>query len=139
MQTAPADGQQRVALQRDGARGRARGEPMEIAQHNAGKVMVAKMSDPRVDARLAGEFRRHLLDLIESGHPLIALDLSEVDFIDSSGLGAIVSALKQLKGRGDLVIVGARPEVLNLFRLTRMDKVFRMFPRADDAVAALSN
>jgi hypothetical protein len=75
MQTAPANGQQRVALQRDGARGRARGEPMEIAQHNAGKVMVAKMSDPRVDARLAGEFRRHLLDLIESGHPLIALDL----------------------------------------------------------------
>ena len=112
---------------------------MEIAQHNAGKVMVAKMSDPRVDARQAGEFGRYLLELIESGHPLIALDLSEVDFIDSRGLGAIVSALKQLKGRGDLVIVGARPEVLNLFRLTRMDKVFRMFPRADDAVAALSN
>jgi anti-sigma B factor antagonist len=112
---------------------------MEIAQHNEGKVMVAKMSDPRVDARLAAEFKRHLLELIESGHPLIALDLSDVDFIDSSGLGAIVSALKQLKGRGDLVIVGARPAVINLFRLTRMDRVFRMFPRADEAVAALSN
>jgi anti-anti-sigma regulatory factor len=36
-------------------------------------------------------------------------------------------------------IVGARPAVINLFRLTRMDKVFRMFPRADEAVAALSN
>jgi anti-sigma B factor antagonist len=112
---------------------------MDIAQHSEGKVTVAKMSDPRVDARLANEFKRRLLDLIESGHPLIALDLSDVDFIDSSGLGAIVSALKQLKGRGDLVIVGARPAVINLFRLTRMDKVFRMFPRADEAVAALSN
>ena len=65
--------------------------------------------------------------MIESGHPLIALDLSEVDFIDSSGLGAIVSVLKQLDGRGDLVIVGAKPAVMNLFRLTRMDKVFRMY------------
>ena len=112
---------------------------MEIAQHTAGKVLVAKAFDQRVDARLAGEFKQQLFTLIASGHPLIALDLSEVDFIDSSGLGAIVSALKQLNGRGDLVIVGAKPAVLNLVRLTRMDKVFRMFPRADDAVAALSN
>lgn len=112
---------------------------MEIAQRTDGNVTVAKMSDQRVDARLAGEFKRHLQALIETGNPLIALDLSEVDFIDSSGLGVIVAALKQLKGRGDLVIVGARPAVVNLFRLTRMDKVFRMFPRADDAVAALSN
>lgn len=112
---------------------------MEIAQQTVGKVLVAKTVDQRVDARLAGEFKRQLLALIESGHPLIALDLSQVDFIDSSGLGAIVSALKQLNGRGDLVIVGAKPAVLNLFRLTRMDKVFRMYHRADDAVAALSN
>lgn len=112
---------------------------MEIAQHNAGNVTVAKMHDQRVDARLASEFKRNLQVLIESANPLIALDMSEVDFIDSSGLGVIVSVLKQMKGRGDLVIVGARPAVVNLFRLTRMDKVFRMFPRTDEAVAALSN
>ncbi len=112
---------------------------MEIAQRTLGKVVVAKTFDQRVDARLAGEFKHQLLAMIESGSALIALDLSEVDFIDSSGLGAIVSARKQLNGRGDLVIVGAKPAVVNLFRLTRMDKVFRMFPQADDAVAALSN
>lgn len=112
---------------------------MEIAQRILGKVVVAKTLDQRVDARLAGELKHQLLALIESGNALIALDLSEVDFIDSSGLGAIVSARKQLNGRGDLVIVGAKPAVVNLFRLTRMDKVFRMFPQADDAVAALSN
>jgi anti-sigma B factor antagonist len=112
---------------------------MEIAQRTAGKVLIAKTLDHRVDARMASEFKRQLLAVIEAGHPLIALDLSEVDIIDSSGLGAIVSALKQLRGRGVLVIVGAQPAVLDLFRLTRMDRVFRMFARADDAIAALSN
>ena len=112
---------------------------MEIAQRTEGRVLVAKTCEPRVDARLASEFKQRLLAMIESGHPLIALDLSDVDFLDSSGLGAIVSALKQLNGRGDLVIVGAKPAVTNLFRLTRMDKVFRMYPGTAEAVAALSN
>jgi anti-sigma B factor antagonist len=112
---------------------------MELARRTAGKVLIAKTIEHRVDARMAGEFKQELLAMVESGHPLIALDLSDVDIIDSSGLGAIVSALKQLQGRGDLVIVGARPAVVDLFQLTRMDKVFRMFPRADDAIAALSN
>ena len=112
---------------------------MEIDQRTAGKVLIAKTREHRVDARLATEFKRQLVAVVESGHPLIALDLSEVDIIDSSGLGAIVYALKQLQGRGDLVIVGARPAVVTLFRLTRMDKVFRMFARTDEAVAALSN
>jgi anti-sigma B factor antagonist len=112
---------------------------MELAERTEGKVLIAKTLDPRVDARMACEFKHRLIAMIDAGHPLIALDLSDVDFIDSSGLGAIVSALRQLNGRGDLVIVGARPAVANLFRLTRMDKVFRMFRGTSEAVAALSN
>lgn len=112
---------------------------MEISQHCEGNVMVAKTLDHRVDARLAPELKEHLLALIAAGHPIIALDISEVDFIDSSGLGAIVAARKQINGQGDLVIVGAKPTVMHLFRLTRMDKVFRMFNATDEAVAALSN
>lgn len=112
---------------------------MELSEHREGNVLVARALDQRVDARLAPELKQRLLGLVAAGHPLIALDLSEVDFIDSSGLGAIVAALKQINGQGDLVIVGAKPAVMNLFRLTRMDKVFRMFGAADEAVAALSN
>jgi anti-sigma B factor antagonist len=112
---------------------------MELMQRTEGAVLVARACDQRVDARLAGEFKQQLLALVEAGHPRIALDLSEVDFIDSSGLGAIVGALKQVSGRGDLVIFGVKPAVMNLFRLTRMDKVFRLFPAEADAVAALSN
>ena len=110
---------------------------MEMAQRTEGKVLVAKACEQRVDARVASEFKQQLLAAVNAGHGLIALDLSDVDFIDSSGLGAIVSALKHLGDRGDLVIVGARPAVCNLFRLTRMDKVFRMYAGEADAIAAL--
>ncbi|MFN8642342.1 MAG: STAS domain-containing protein [Candidatus Binatia bacterium] len=110
---------------------------MEMARHTAGDVLVAKACEARIDARVAAELKRQLLDAVNAGHGLIALDLSDVDFIDSSGLGAIVSALKHLGGRGDLVIVGAKPTVRNLFRLTRMDKVFRMYGGEADAIAAL--
>lgn len=112
---------------------------MEITHHTEGGVLVARTCEARVDARLASELKQRLLELIASGHPRIALDLSEVEFLDSSGLGAIIAALKQLDGQGDLVIVGAKPAVKNLFRLTRMDKVFRMYPGTAEAVAALSN
>jgi anti-sigma B factor antagonist len=110
---------------------------MDIAERADGKVLVARAREARVDARLAGDFKRQLLDAIDAGHGRIALDLSAVEFIDSSGLGAIVSALKHLGNRGDLVIVGARPAVHNLFRLTRMDKVFRMYGGEAEAIAAL--
>jgi anti-sigma B factor antagonist len=112
---------------------------MELARRTEGSVVVAKARDTRVDARLAAEFKQSLLALTSGEHPRIALDLSDVEFLDSSGLGAIVAARKELGGRGDLVIVGAKPAVANLFRLTRMDKVFRMFPAAAEAVAALTH
>ena len=58
---------------------------------------------------------------IEAGHTRLVLDLSGVDFVDSSGLGAIVACLKRLGPRGDLAIAGARGAVSRLFTLTRMD------------------
>jgi anti-sigma B factor antagonist len=84
---------------------------MELSQRTEGDVLVAKACDQRVDARLATEFKQQLLALIASGHPRIALDLSDVDFIDSSGLGAIVAALK----------------------------LFRMYPAEAEALAALAH
>jgi anti-sigma B factor antagonist len=74
---------------------------------------------------------------INEGQELIVLDLSEVDFVDSSGLGAIVASLKMLGGKGDLVISGASDKVMSLFKLTRMDRVFQIFATRDEAVARL--
>jgi anti-anti-sigma factor len=70
--------------------------------------------------------------LIES-HPFVAVDLSAVEFIDSSGLSALVWARKQAQPLGgDVVLVGASPRTLRLLELTQLDHVFPVFPGLDD-------
>lgn len=111
---------------------------MRIDERVAGDVLVLSVKERRVDARSAPALKERIAAFVSGGSEWIVLDISDVEFIDSSGLGAIVSALKLLGRKGDIVIAGSREPVAALFKLTRMDKVFRMFPTADDAQQALS-
>lgn len=105
---------------------------MNLEQRIDSGALRVKVLDKRMDAGRAQEFKERLGALIRAGHHFIMLDISEVEFIDSSGLGALVSLLKQLGGQGEIVIGGARDSVASLFKLTRLDKVFQIFedPRA---------
>src|SRR5580704_5486596 len=110
---------------------------MRIKQQVDGDAMVVKLLDSRLDASTAPYLKEQIGLLIRNGYRRIALDVSEVEFIDSSGLSAAVWALKRLGEDGELVIGGARGTVMSIFRLTRLDKVFRIFPDKEMAVAAL--
>ena len=75
--------------------------------------------------------------LINSGTSQLIIDLSNVDFIDSSGLAALVSGLKKVRALdGQLCLVGAKTNVMEVFKLTLLDKVFIFFPTVE---AALEN
>ncbi|HLC16903.1 MAG TPA: STAS domain-containing protein [Thermodesulfovibrionia bacterium] len=111
---------------------------MDVEARKEGSVLVVKSLNKRLDAHIAMEFKQKMSDYISRGNDLIVLDISEVEFIDSSGLGAIVSALKLLGGNGDLVIAGTRDSVMRMFKLTRMNKVFNMFDTEREAVDSLS-
>jgi anti-sigma B factor antagonist len=85
----------------------------------------------------APRLRQQMVSLVGEGHTRIVLDLSQVDFVDSIGLGVIVSVLKRVRGRGgELVLVGAIPRVRALFELTRLDEILELHDRLDDAVTA---
>jgi len=112
---------------------------MLIEERKEGDVLVARVLDNRLDAKVALEFKETMKKFIEDGARSIVLNLSEVEFIDSSGLGAIVSSLKKLGQPGKLVISGTSDTVSTMFKLTRMDKVFRMFNTEDEAIEALMN
>ena len=74
----------------------------------------------------------------DDGPDLVILDLQQVQFVDSSGLGAIVASMKAMgKGR-TLALAGLNPTVEKVFRLTRMDSVFKLFPKLDDALGSLN-
>lgn len=85
---------------------------------------VVTVEDARIDAAVAIVFKEAMRNATEGGAGPVILDLSEVNFIDSSGLGAIVAVMKHLGGERRLHLAGLTPNVDRVFRLTRMDSVF---------------
>ncbi len=111
---------------------------MMMEDTKIGTVLCVKPQGPRIDASVASEFKGRMVDWINQGNHRIVLDLDEVDFIDSSGLGAIVSSLKAIGSEGDLVICNIRETVMSLFQLTRMHRVFQIFRSRQEALKAFS-
>ena len=111
---------------------------MNIIEQDRGGVSVLKVTDARIDATSASAFRESLAAIVNRGVVRFVIDLSGVTFIDSTGLAALVSALKHSGPAGEVMVAGARDSVATLFKLTRMDRIFPMFPSEVEAAAALA-
>lgn len=80
------------------------------------------------------EFKIKVIDLINQNHNQIILNLSEVDFIDSNGLGSLIAILKLLTAQqGKIVICGAREPIKRIFNLTRLNQVLQLVESEEDA------
>lgn len=111
---------------------------MELEAKDVGNVVVLRPLIKRLDASRTPQFKEELAEQIADGAAFIALNLSLIDFLDSSGLSAIVSNIKTLRAnRGVLVVFGVTPTVMNLFKMTAMDKVFEIYATESEAVAAV--
>jgi anti-sigma B factor antagonist len=112
---------------------------INIAEQNG--TAVVRPTSQRVDLEVAGEFRAALVQLIDAGHRHLIVDMSDVNFVDSSGLGALVSALKALKvvkGGGDVRLANVQPPVVALLEIIRLHRVFASYPTVDQAVQSYS-
>jgi anti-sigma B factor antagonist len=112
-------------------------ELMRFEERKIGDVFVAKVLESRIAADIAARFKSDLIEYVTNGHRKFVLDLSEITFIDSSGLGALIASLKVIGDDGEIALCGAREAVSSMFKLTRMNKVFRMFNTPEEAAAAL--
>ncbi len=92
----------------------------------------------RLDASVALSFKQAVVKVVEAGDTRLLLDLQGVEFLDSSGLGAMVSILKAVGSRGTVAVCNATGGVQSLFKLTRMDKVFTLYGSREDALARLA-
>jgi len=111
---------------------------MKLSTHVQGDFTIATIGETRMDAAIAPELKHQVSQLFTDGATRIVLDLSQVQFMDSSSLGALVSLLKMVGNRGDLIVVGAKGIVADLFKLTRMDRVFRMADSVETALSAVA-
>lgn len=101
---------------------------MQMETRVESDVVVITPLESRVDAHVAGRFRDAMLGEIERGHRRLLIDLGRVEFIDSSGLGAMVSAVKRLGRDGELRVCALQQSVRSMFELTRLN---RLIPIAD--------
>ncbi len=109
---------------------------MDLKTEEIGDARIVTVVENRIDAAVAIKFKDRMRELTVDGPKRVILDLSAVQFIDSSGLGAIVASMKQLGGARVLELAGLSPTVEKVFRLTRMDTVFKLHQNAKAAIAA---
>ncbi len=111
----------------------------ELDEENANGAHVICVRG-EIHLTTAPEFSQRLTTAIESGKTALVLDLSEVEFIDSTGLSVLLNGLRrvhQLNGR--MALVCANPTVLRLFHITKLDSTFDIFTDRADAVAHVSD
>lgn len=91
-----------------------------------------------IHATTAPEFSERLNAAIADGKTGVILDLTGVEFIDSTGLSVLLNGLRRVtRVRGSMVLACANPTVLRLFEITKLDSTFDIVPSCDEAIARL--
>ncbi len=90
----------------------------------------------RLNASSAQMLKAQFDELVKNGHVELICDFTGVGFLDNSGLSVIVSGLKASReGGGWLKLAGLNEEVGQIFKITRLDRVFEMFPNVEAALS----
>ena len=95
-------------------------------------IAIVGVTAGRLDANIAPDLKKTVGEIINDGTARIMLDLQSVQFMDSSGLGAVISCFKLTGQKGEFVICNMNETVREIFTLTHMDRLFEIYPNADE-------
>ncbi len=110
---------------------------MMVNTTEKGGVVLMEIREERLDAHNSGDLKAQMLNLFEEGKINLLINLKDVRFVDSSGLGALVSGYKNASARnGNLKLCGLQSQVKSMFELTRLHRVFEIFPGTEEALAS---
>jgi anti-sigma B factor antagonist len=92
-----------------------------------------------IDVYTAPKLREALIELVQGGTFNIVVDMEQVEFLDSTGLGVLVGGLKRVRSHdGSMTLVCTQERLLKIFRITGLTRVFEIHPDVEAAVAATS-
>ena len=100
-------------------------------------LIVVRVLDERIDSTNVQGFRDVVDPHLAGGACRVLVDLQRVEYIDSSGLGALVSLFRRLPSEGTLALCGLGERVDSLLKVTRLNKVFSLFETEQEALAQL--
>ncbi len=108
---------------------------MNLKSDIRNNVVVIEVKEERLDAHNSGDLKVEMQRLFAEGNKHILIDLKDVRFIDSSGLGALVSGFKNaISQQGSLKLATLQPQVKSMFELTRLHRVFEIFSSTAEAL-----
>lgn len=112
---------------------------MRILQEKRAEKTVATPVFKRLQAKDVEQFRAALEEIFATSPNGLILDLKEVEFVDSSGLGALVATFKQAKEHGGMELCHVSPNILTLLKLTHLDKIFTIHEDLKTALGDLGD
>jgi anti-sigma B factor antagonist len=102
--------------------------------HPASKVALVSFQNDALDASNVKAFREAMTPVV-LGHAFVLLDMSGLKFVDSSGLGALLSCLRNMNNKsGELRLFGLTASVMALFELVRMHRIFAIYNTREEAL-----
>lgn len=107
---------------------------MDLIAEQHGDITVVRVQSRRIDAAVAIQFKDDMRAISDGGAGTVILDLSHVDFLDSSGLGAVVAAMKYVGTDRSLELAALSPTVAKVLKLTCMDRVFKIHGSVEEAL-----
>lgn len=112
---------------------------MQLAVETIGNVTVVTIPVEDLDGTNAEEFKRDIAPVLAT-HSNLVLDVSRLRFVDSAGLGSVISCLRKLNAKGgDLKLSGMSTPVRGVIELVRMHRVFDILPTKEEAVRAFAS
>jgi anti-sigma B factor antagonist len=101
---------------------------MKIKTEIIHSIFIITCNGPSRDASLAHEFLNAMGGFIKKSQMDILLDISEVNFVDSTGLGTIIRSLSEIGGKGKLILCGVNERTLTLLKMTHLNKTIKVHP-----------
>ncbi|MDZ7374319.1 MAG: STAS domain-containing protein [candidate division KSB1 bacterium] len=113
---------------------------MNLGKEQVGDILVLRIKEPRLDATISPDLKAQLLMAVHEGNHNIVVDLTQVEYADSSGLGALLFGQRQAREAGGaLRIFGARGRTANLIRIARLDNVLVNYGSEEEAIASFGS
>lgn len=113
---------------------------MKYSIENIDNVIVFRIKNENINADIAPQLKAKLLILCQPDVESMILDLSMVEYIDSSGLGAILLAYRQMNEyEHQLVLVGVKEVPMKMFKISHLAELFDFYDSVDEALLDLQN
>ena len=107
---------------------------VQTRQVDSGATVVAPTG--RLDVAGAPALKDAISEALKNGQPRVVLDMEGVSFVDSTGLGSVIAALKQIRSsQGDLRLAAPNQQVRVVLELTTLDRVFPYYPTVEEALS----